>query len=311
MDQDPSSALAAIGNTPLIELHHLRPKPGIRIFAKLEGQNPSGSIKDRIALRMVCAAEKRGDLKPGDTIVEASSGNTAIALALVARQRGYNLQVALPEGVPPTIVDILELLEVELHWCPPKAGMKGAIDRAEHISAKTGSYPLRQFFDPKNVEVHYQRTGAEIVQQLPTVDVFIAGIGTGGTVMGVGRRLREHNPKVKVIGIEPRMGERLQGLYSLEDTFLAPLLDLNFLDRRFLVGAGPSIERARQVAAREGVLAGVSAGATLHVALRIAEEVDKADIVAMFSDGGWKYLPSHPWNAAQKQDPELDEIHWW
>ncbi len=305
------SALAQIGDTPLIELRHLSPKPGVRIFAKFEGTNPTGSIKDRVARALVCALEREGKLRPGQRIVEASSGNTAIALAMVARQRGYKVCVVLPEGVPPMIADTLMLFGVHLHWCKPLAGMRGAIEEAEKLAEACGGVPLRQFQNPLNVQVHETTTGEEIVQALPEVDVFVAGVGTGGTITGVGRRLKRHNPKVRVVGVEPRMGERLQGLTRLEDHFAAPLFDLDVLDRRMLVGAARSLQLMREITLREGLVAGVSSGAALHAALREAETLERGNIVVMFSDSGWKYLPSRPWDAAQRDDPDLDEVHWW
>lgn len=308
---DPFSPLAHIGDTPLVELRGFSPRPAVRIFAKLEGQNPSGSIKDRVANRLVTAAERDGRLRPGMTIVEASSGNTAIALALIARRKGYGLRVVLPEGVPASICDVLELYGVEIERCPPKAGMKGAIDRAEEIAARAGCFPLRQFYDSRNVETHYGTTGAEILEQLPSVDVFVAGIGTGGTITGVGRRLREHNPDLTLVGVEPKMGEHLQGLASFEEAFVVPLVDLDLLDRRFMLDASRSIALAREITRREGLLVGVSSGAVLHAALRVAEPLEAAHVVVMFSDGGWKYLPARPWDAAQRGEEMLDEMHWW
>ncbi|MBI2872822.1 MAG: cysteine synthase family protein [Chloroflexi bacterium] len=307
----PATLLGLIGNTPLVELPRLAPKPGIRLFAKLEGQNPSGSVKDRIVLAMIEAAEQRGELKPGDTIVEASSGNTAIALAMMGKQKGYGVQVVIPRGVTPSVADILGLCGAEVTWCEPRAGLKGAIDLALNMAATRGYYPLQQFASQVNVEVHYHTTGKEIAEALPEVDLFVAGVGTGGTIMGVGRRLRESSPNVQVIGVEPALGERLQGLRSLAEGFVPPLLDLQQLDGRFLVDSASAIAAARSVAQAEGLLAGVSSGATLHAALRLAQRMDKGNIVVMFSDGGWKYLPAKPWDAAKEGSRTLDEVHWW
>jgi [CysO sulfur-carrier protein]-thiocarboxylate-dependent cysteine synthase len=306
-----SQLLGLIGNTPLVELPRFSPKPGIRIFAKLEGQNPSGSVKDRIVLAMVEEAEQSGLLTPGGTIVEASSGNTGIALAMVGKQKGYNVKVVIPRQVAPSIKDILELYEAEVVWCEPVAGMKGAIDLAREHADAGGDYLLGQFSDATNVEAHYLGTGREIVEALPNVDVFVAGIGTGGTVMGVGKRLREANPDVRIIGVEPRLGEQVQGLRSLSEGFIPPLLDLDQLDGRFLVDSAAAMETARNVIRAEGILAGVSAGATLHAALRVTERMDKGNIVVMFSDGAWKYLPAQPWAAVVAGDQSLDETHWW
>lgn len=307
----PRSVLATVGNTPLVELKSLSPKPGVRIFAKLEGQNPSGSIKDRIACGLVEAAERRGDLKPGMTLVEASTGNTAIALALVARQKGYQVRVMMPEGVPPSIWDTLELLGAEITWCEPCAGMRGAIDLAQEEARRVGGHPLRQFLDEGNVRIHYETTGAEIVGALERIDVFVSGIGTGGTITGVGRRLRETWPAVRIIGVEPATGDRLQGLQCIEDASPPPLFDATLLSRLFRVDAATSIVRMREVARGEGLMAGVSSGACLHAALREAERMTEGNIVVMFSDGGWKYLPTRPWGAAEHHDRELDEVHWW
>ena len=303
--------LDLIGHTPLVELRHLSPKKGIRIYAKLEGQNPSGSVKDRIVLAMVEAAERRGDLKPGDTIIEASSGNTAIALAMVAKQRGYKARVVIPKHVAPSIGDILRIFGAKVTWCDSVGGMKGAIDLAEQIAGQEGFYFLGQFTDDVNCQAHYQGTGAEIAVALPEVDAFVAGIGTGGTVMGVGQRLRETNPNVQVVGVEPRMGERLQGLRSLSEAYPPPLLELSQLDGRYLVDSASAIKAARMVVAKEGLFAGVSSGATLFAARRLANKMRKGNIVVMFSDGGWKYLPSRPWDTTRQTARALDDVHWW
>lgn len=313
-DSRPSIAgglLARVGNTPLVELRHLSPNPRVRIFAKLEGANPSGSIKDRIALGLVNEAERRGELRPGMTLVEASTGNTAIALAMVARQRGYRIKVMLPEGVPPPIWDTLGLLGADIEWCKPCAGMKGAIEHAREEAARIGGYALRQFSDPGNVRIHYETTGTEIAAALDRIDVFVSGIGTGGTITGVGRRLREHSPAVRIVGVEPATGERLQGLQCIEDGFAPPLFDIALLDRRLRVTAAHSLTMMRLVAEREGIVAGVSSGATLSAALREAERLEEGNIVVMFSDGGWKYLPTRPWDAAAQADADLDDVHWW
>ena len=306
-----TSLVDLIGNTPLVELTRMSPKPGVRIFAKLEGSNPSGSIKDRIVLAMVEAAERRGDLRPGDTIAEASSGNTGIALSLIGKLKGYRTQVIIPEQVAPSVGDLLKLFGAEITWCESRVGMKGAIDLAQEIAQSQGSHYLGQFDNTINLETHYRTTGAEIVRDLPQVDVFVAGIGTGGTITGVSRRLREVNPQVQVVGVEPRMGEALQGLRSLSEGYIPPLLDLKLLNRRYLVDSATAINTARRVVEMEGIFAGISAGATLSAALRVAAGMDQGNIVVMFSDGGWKYLPARPWDAARAGSEDLDETHWW
>jgi cysteine synthase B len=289
----------------------MSPKPGVRIFAKLEGQNPSGSIKDRIVLAMVEEAERRGYLHPGDTIVEASSGNTAIALSLIGKQKGYSVQVVIPGEVAPSIGDLLGLYGSGIVWCEPRAGMKGAIDLAQELSRPPGYFYLGQFDNLTNLNTHYQHTGAEIAQALPRVDVFVAGIGTGGTITGVARRLREANPGVSVVGVEPRMGESLQGLSNLSDGYVPPLLDLGLLNRRFLVDSATAIATSHDIIEKEGIFAGISAGATMYAAQRVAQQMEQGNIVVMFSDGGWKYLPARPWDAARQGSEELDETHWW
>ncbi|MCH7552773.1 MAG: cysteine synthase family protein [Chloroflexi bacterium] len=303
--------LTLVGSTPLVELPRLSPKPGIRTFAKLEGQNPTGSVKDRIAKALVEEGEAQGLLNPGDTIVEASSGNTAIALAFIARQRGYRARVVLPRGVAPSIPDLLAIYDVEITWCRHEGGMRRAIDAAEEIAQAEGLYLLGQFKREANVEAHYLTTGREIASALPRIDAFVAGIGTGGTIMGVGRRLKETHPGVRIIGVEPKLGEQLQGLRSIEEGFVPPLLDLDMLDGRYLVDTASSFRRVKEVVAMEGILAGASSGATLHAALRVAEGMDEGNIVVMFSDSGWKYIPARPWQDADAGSEALDEVHWW
>ncbi len=303
--------LGLIGSTPLIRLQRLESKPGVKLYAKLEGQNPSGSIKDRVVLGLVMAAEERGDLSPGHTIVEASSGNTAIALAMACRQRDYQVHVAIPEDAAPNVGDILHAFGAEVTWCESEAGMNRAIELAKEVARKRDGYYLSQFSDEVNVRTHYETTGQEIVDVLPRVDAFVAGIGTGGTIMGVGQRLREANPDTQIIGVEPRMGAKLHGLRSLSESFAPPLLDLEFLDGRFLVDSATAIKATRTIIREEGILAGISAGAALSVALRWAERMNSGYIVVMFSDGAWKYLPARPWDAADRGDDELDDIYWW
>lgn len=304
--------LGAVGNTPLVELRHVPVRPGVRLFAKLEGMNPSGSIKDRIALAMVEEAEEQGRLRPGDTIVEASTGNTALALALISRQRGYKLKVVMPTRVAPGIAELLQLFGAAVVWCEPKVGMKSTIDMARQLGQEPGHVALLQFENQANVRAHYEGTAVEILKALPQVDAFVAGIGTGGTLTGVGRRLKEANPGTQVVGVEPRFGEHLQGLRSLEEGYIPPLLDMALLDGRFLVGTQTAFQRARALARSEGILAGVSSGAVLHAALRLAERMERGNIVCCFADGGWKYLPSYlatfkPHDAKAS----ADDIAWW
>jgi cysteine synthase B len=300
-----------IGNTPLIVMPHLSTRPNVRIYAKLESQNPTGSIKDRIVHKIIQDAERYGAIKPGDTIVEASSGNTAIALAMIGKQRNYKIHVVIPVDVAPSIADILKLYGTTVTWCNSRVGMKGAIEIAIALARDNGYYYLDQFDNEANINAHYETTGSEICDALPSVDVFVAGIGTGGTIMGVGRRLREANPNVRLIGVTPRMGERLQGLRTFSEGYVPPLLDLDFLDGRFLVDTATAANAARLAVEKEGILAGISSGATLSVALRLEQDMNEGNIVVMFSDGGWKYLPANPWDAAAAGSEPLDETHWW
>lgn len=301
-----------VGRTPLVEISELSPKPSVRIFAKLEGQNPTGSIKDRIAKYMIIDAEQKGLLSQGDTIIEASTGNTALALALVSKQRGYKLKSVVSTKTTPGMGEILEMHGVDVIWCEPKTGMKSAIDLAKTLATDHGWFSPCQFENEANVRAHYESTGPEILESISTVDILIAGIGTGGTLMGVGKYLREYNPNIKVIGVEPKMGETLQGLRNLDEGYLPPLLDLSNLDGRFLVDSITAFKASKEILDKTGIFAGISSGATLHCAQRLAERIPKGNIVVIFADGGWKYLVSSPWkNVAQISIDEPDNVAWW
>lgn len=311
-------ALDLIGDTPLLWLRHVTTAPGVRILAKLEGHNPTGSIKDRIAQRLVEEAEANGQLRPGMTLVEASTGNTAIALTLVAKQRGYGVRIVLPHGVVPSVPQILTTLGASFEWCPPESGTRGAIERARAIAAADpdNCFAVQQFSNPLNIDTHYRTTGREIVEAVlaggEKIDVFVAGMGTGGTIMGCGKRIRETFPDARIVGLEPQLGECLQGLRRIEDAFIPPLIDISALNGRWIVTAADAINAAKLVAEREGLIVGVSAGATLHIALKEATKLPAGGvIVCMFADSGWKYLPAQPWEAAKAKAVELDEVHWW
>jgi [CysO sulfur-carrier protein]-thiocarboxylate-dependent cysteine synthase len=281
----------AIGNTPLVGLPRLSPKPGIRLWAKLEGQNPTGSVKDRVAKAMVEDAEKSGVLGPGATLLEPSSGNTGIALAVVARVRGYRLVVVLPENTSVERRQLLELYGAQIVLSPADQGSNGAIERAKALAAEHPDWVmLYQYGNPANVLAHYETTGPEIWRDLPEVTHFVAGLGTSGTLMGVGRYLKEQNPAIKVIAAEPEYGDLVYGLRNLDEGFVPPIFDPDLLDGRIKAGAAVSLGRTRQLAAVEGLFAGVSGGAALHVALRLAERLERAEIVLLVADGGWKYL---------------------
>jgi [CysO sulfur-carrier protein]-thiocarboxylate-dependent cysteine synthase len=290
------SILDLIGDTPLVGVHALSPNPAVRIYAKLEGQNPGGSMKDRIALRMVEAAGRDGVLQPGDTILEPSSGNTGIGLALVARLKGYRLRVVLPENVSEERRQMLEIFGAEVIPSPGEEGSNGAIRQAEKLAAEDSSLVmLFQYGNPANPDAHYATTGPEILRDCPELDVFVAGLGTSGTLMGVGRYLKEQKPDVRVVAVEPPAGELVQGLRSLEDGFVPPIFDPAVLDRKFIVRPRESIEWTRRLLDECGIFAGISSGAVMAGVAKMAATMDAGTIVALVPDGGWKYLSSGAW----------------
>src|ERR1700704_5200978 len=298
----PTSIERAIGNTPLVELPSFSPKHGVRLWAKLEGANPSGSVKDRVALAMLDAAEETGDLHPGTEriTIEPTSGNTGIALAMLASRRGYRFLAVLPENVSVERRQLLELFGATLEFTPGELGSNGAIRRAQELLA---AHPARfympyQYGNAENPGAHYATTAPEILRDLPSITYFVAGLGTGGTLTGTGRRLKEEKPGVQVIAAEPHPGDGVQGLRSLDEGFIPPVLDPTVLDRKILVTSDDSLVLTRSLASQEGVFAGVSSGAVLHAALRVARGVEhdqSADIVCLFADSGWKYLSLGVW----------------
>jgi cysteine synthase B len=297
------NVLGVIGDTPLVGVHPLSPNPDVKIFAKLEGQNPGGSSKDRIALKMVELAEAAGELRRGDTILEPSSGNTGIGLALVARMRGYRLRVVMPENVSIERRQLLEIFGAEIVLSPGDEGSNGAIRLSEKLGADDPSLVrLFQYGNPANPLAHYEGTGPEIWRDCPEVDVFVAGLGTSGTLMGVGRYLKEQNPAVQIVAVEPPSGELVQGLRSLDDGFVPPIFDPEFLDRKFIVRPRESIEWLRRLLDDCGVFAGVSSGAAVAGAARMAEHMESGTIVTLLPDAGWKYLSSGAWT------DNLDEV---
>lgn len=306
-----------IGNTPLVELRTLSPKPGVRLFAKLEGQNPTGSIKDRIVWRILQAARTSAALEPGQRIIEASTGNTGVALAMFGARLGHPVDVCVPDSVYPEIEQLLLAYGANIRRVPRQAGIKTAIEVATTIAAREGSYLLDQFGSPENVRTHYETTGAEILADLPQVDIVVAGMGTGGTISGVGRRLKEANPACKVFGVEPRLGVHVQGLKSLEDGFIPPVLDETVLDGKIIVGNRHAFSHARRAMLAEGIFGGISSGAVLHAGLRAASRIERGNIVLIFADAGWKYLGTNLWQvddidpAIEAHDDPLDDILWW
>jgi len=290
-----ASLVASLGGTPLVGLPSLSPTPDVRLWAKLEDHNPTGSIKDRAAIAMVEAAEKDGSLRPGATILEPTSGNTGISLAMVARQRGYKLVCVMPENTSVERRQLLEMYGAKIIFSPAAGGSNQAVAVAKGLAAEHDDWVmLYQYGNPANAQAHYDGTGPEILADLPSITHFVAGLGTTGTLMGVSRYLREHKPGVQVIAAEPRYGELVYGLRNIDEGFIPELYDPSLLDSRFSVGPEDAIHRTRQLVEREGIFAGISTGAILHAALGIADrEVAagrKADIAFIVADGGWKYL---------------------
>jgi [CysO sulfur-carrier protein]-thiocarboxylate-dependent cysteine synthase len=305
------SLLDLVGSTPLVELPRLSPKPEVRLFAKLEGQNPSGSIKDRIAKAMLDAAEASGELEPGRRLLEPTSGNTGIALALAARLRGYPLTCVVPANVTAERRRLLKLYGAEIVDSPGEEGSNGAVRLAIELAEQDSSLFMPfQYANEANPRAHYEGTGAEIAAALDRVDVLVAGLGTGGTLMGTGERLRESFPDVVVAAAEPLPGDAVMGLRSLEDGYVPPILDVSRLDRKLLVTNAEAIVGLRLLLEREGVFGGVSSGAVVHAALRMADELEEGTIVCVLADGGWKYLSADFWDA-EDVEPTMDRSVWW
>ncbi|HKN89215.1 MAG TPA: cysteine synthase family protein [Acidimicrobiia bacterium] len=288
------SVLDLIGNTPLVAAHQLSPNPAVRLFVKLEGMNPGGSVKDRIAKSMIEDAEADGRLLPGDTILEPSSGNTGIGLALVCRVKGYRLRVVLPENVSVERRQLLEIFGAEVIPSPKEEGSNGAIRVAKELAKEGGVVFLYQYGNAANPKAHYEGTGPEIWADCPDVDAFVAGLGTSGTLMGVGRYLKERKPTVKIVAVEPPAGEDVQGLRSLDEGYIPPIFDPEVLDRRFIVRLAESVEWTRRLA-ELGIFAGLSSGAVLAGAAKVAAGMERGTIVALLPDGGWKYLSTGAW----------------
>lgn len=304
--------LDTIGETPLVGLPAMSPKPGVRLWAKLEGQNPTGSVKDRIAKRMVEDAEASGALVPGKTILEPTSGNTGIALGLVARRKGYRLTVVIPDNASEERIHLLELFGAEIVLSPGDQGTNGSIEIARRLAEDDRYFMPFQYGNPANVLAHEQGTAEEILRDLPEVTHFVAGLGTGGTLTGVGRRLHRHDPDIRIVAAEPELGELVYGLRSLDDGFVPPILDERELDRKFLVSSSDSVRATRELTGREGIFAGISSGAVVHVARRIAAEIDRGDIVCLLADGGWKYLSIEAWAPElERAEKHVGESLWW
>ena len=306
--------LDTIGNTPIVELQHMTPKEGVRIFAKLEGQNPTGSVKDRIALKMIEQAERDGELSANRTILEPTSGNTGISLAMIGRLKGYKVAVVMPENVSVERVQLLEAYGAEIIRSDGSRGTNGAIEVAHSLIEKNPNdyIMLYQYGNSGNPDAHYETTGQEIVDALPDADMFVAGLGTGGTLMGVGRRLKEHNPQIKIVAVAPEPEDFISGLRDLEEGFIPPILDLNLLDSRMLVTSFDAFRTTKELLTKEGIFAGVSSGSVVFGAIKQAERLEEGEIVCLLADGGWKYLSTSLWT--KDYDQLAEEVQgkiWW
>ncbi len=303
----------SIGNTPLIELPRLSPKPGVRIWAKLESRNPTGSVKDRVARALIEDAEEKGALGPGQTILEPTSGNTGISLAMICSRKGYRLKVVMPENVTPERTQLLRMYGAQIVYSEGSKGSNGAVEKALEMAHADASYYMPyQYGNPANPAAHYNGTALEILEELDEVSAFVAGLGTGGTLMGNGRRLKEtFGDAVKIVAAEPMQGEPVQGLRSLDDGFIPPIIDLALLDRKIFVTNRDAILWTRKLLDEESVFAGVSSGAIARVAVRIAGELDEGNVVFIVADDGWKYLSSGIYTLPVDEIENLDSTVWW
>ena len=310
----PKAILETIGNTPLVELQNMGLTNGVRVYAKLEGQNPTGSLKDRIAKYMIDEAERDGSLTHGKTILEPTSGNTGISLAFVGGLKGYKVKVVMPENVSPERSQLLEAYGAEIVYSDGTSGTNGAIVVAQKImESSNGTYYMPyQYGNAANPNAHYETTAPEIIRDLPAVDMFVAGLGTGGTLMGNARRLKEHNPDLKVVAVAPEPGDVIGGLRSLEEGFIPPILDLSLLDSRMMVQSQDAFHMTRDLLKLEGIFAGISSGSVIYAALKMAQRIDHGNIVCLLADGGWKYLSTGLWTKDYgEMEEEAKGKIWW
>ena len=309
------SILDAIGNTPLVRLQRMSPKPEVNIYGKLEGHNPTGSLKDRIALYMLRAAEESGELTPDKTILEPTSGNTGISLAMVARVKGYRLLCVLPDILTPERELLLRAFGADVVYAKGARSTNDAIFLAQRMAAEEPEryYMPYQYGNENNPRSHYETTGPEILRELSQVDAFVAGLGTGGTLTGVGRYLKERLPNVKIIAAVPHPGDLVQGLRSLEDGFIPPILDESVLDGRIVVDSQSSFAVVKELMEKEAIFAGISSGAAVRTALRVAERMERGNIVVLLADGGWKYLSTSLWTKEYEEmkSAGVEEKIWW
>ena len=301
----------SIGNTPLVELPRLSPKPDVRIYAKLEGHNPTGSVKDRVARSMIEAAEAEGAIEPGQTLLEPTSGNTGIALAMICRRKGYPLKVVMPDNVTEERTQLLRMYGAEIVYSEGAKGSNGAVEVALEMAEDSRYYMPYQYGNEANPLAHYNGTAVEILEELDEVTAFVGGLGTGGTLMGNGRRLKEANPETLIVAAEPMQGELVDGLRSLDDGFIPPIIDISLLDRKVMVSNRDAILWTRKLLDEEGVFAGVSSGAIARIAARIAGELDGGNVVFLIPDDGWKYLSSGVYTKPIEEIENLESTVWW
>lgn len=309
-----ANILDAIGDTPLVHLPRISPKPNVHIFAKLEGNNPTGSVKDRIAKYMLQKAEDSGALTHDKIVLEPTSGNTGISLAMVCKVKGYQLRVVMPESVSPERTQMLQAYGADIVFSDPRYGTNNAILVAQKmVGAESGKYFMPyQYGNEANPQAHYETTAEEIIHALPETDVFVAGLGTAGTLMGVGRRLKEHNPDVKIVAVAPHPDDVIQGLRSLEEGFIPPILDLSLLDSRIMIQSQQAFSMTSELMRLEGIFAGISSGAVVACANQIARRMNKGNIVCLLADGGWKYLSTKLWTRDYKElEEEVTGTIWW
>ena len=307
--------IQAIGNTPLVELKRLSPKPGVRIYAKLESYNPTGSVKDRVARAMIEDAESQGAIRPGQTILEPTSGNTGISLAMICSRKGYPVKVVMPDNVTAERTQLLRMHGAEIVYSPGEEGSNGAVTKALEMAAADPSYYMPyQYGNQANPNAHYNGTAVEILEELDEVTAFVAGLGTGGTLMGNARRLKEEDPDTLIVAAEPLQGELVQGLRSLDDGFIPPIIDLSLLDRKIFVSNRDSVVWTKKLLAEEGLFAGVSSGAIASIAVRVAEKLDEGNVVFVVCDDGWKYLSSGVYTRSVEEleaDGTLERASFW
>ena len=308
-----NNLIDAIGNTPLVEMPHMSPKASVKLYAKLEGQNPSGSVKDRIAKYMIEDAERTGVLTKDRIVLEPTSGNTGISLAMICRIKGYRLKVVIPESVSSERTELLTAFGAEIVYSDGARGTNGSIEVANKIAAEDPVYFMPyQYGNEMNPRAHYETTGPEILRDLPEIDVFVAGMGTGGTLTGVARYLKEKKPGVKIVAAVPHPGDLVQGLRSLEEGFIPPVLDESLLDGKIVVDSHTSFASSKELTQREGIFAGISAGAVVKTAQRVAERLDSGHVACLFADGGWKYLSTQLWTTNYDDLPsDIEDKIWW